>query len=754
MPSHSEVRVHGVSGTPPRDMLYTDPVITDRTADHTRVYKVPELAEGYAPEARAFHWGGLTTGNRWTAFWIFLAPFALANTAGYLIGKRSKGTVFFVRLAGLALTALFAAQAITAASVLQRWISAQNLSPSLERLATTVLLTLVALFFLWIAGILSTQSHFAHFPRLFRLKLLFLPGERWLRPPSADDHECEPGLDDDWSDPTASNGGGEWAADCRLWVPHSILHRLRRIHMATGLAMMAIMVGWGAASNAILYGSGFTIVVAGVILLAATTLSPEEGWVRVATSWLTPLAALAGLGSIVAIWITSPFTEWVEIHYIVLAVSGVFGVGAIGTLVLGGGKAVGALAIAGFLGSSFGIASAAVLEQITAEEGVDPLTAPQSVLNNGAGWVSVWMLVMVLVLVTAACALSLWPTEKEPKNSLVPPDGEEMTDTRRKALKERQRERNLVVAIRRIAHRIRYLLLSAAIVGIAAAVVLVMRVCDGSCGPRNLTIDADDWGLVKWLAWIAVIAITIVLANHKPSLALAVPLAAALIVFIPNRDFLKLEILQVEIDFTRLVDTSLAIAALIPALFFLRSITAGIGDKESRRKTGLLWDVASFWPRHFHPLGPPAYGPIAVQELKRELQGNPGLTLSAHSQGSMISTITLTQMTTAEAADLAQVVTYGCPLGLIYGDVFSRVGFETILKTKSGHQDLQWTNLWRKSDYLGGLPIAIPDNANHLADDIGHSQYECTRQYRDILGGMPVTDPENEILRCRTPLPD
>ena len=143
--------------------------------------------------------------------------------------------------------------------------------------------------------------------------------------------------------------------------------------------------------------------------------------------------------------------------------------------------------------------------------------------------------------------------------------------------------------------------------------------------------------------------------------------------------------------------------------------------------------MVSFWPRHFHPLGPPAYGPNAVQELKKELSKAPDVTLSAHSQGSMIATIALTQMTSEEVDGLDQVVTYGSPLGLLYDDVFSRVGLGRILERKAGHEGLKWTNLWRKTDYLGGLPIPIPGDSNHLADDIGHSRYECTRQYADVI---------------------
>ena len=263
---------------------------------------------------------------------------------------------------------------------------------------------------------------------------------------------------------------------------------------------------------------------------------------------------------------------------------------------------------------------------------------------------------------------------------------------------------------------------------------------------------AGSGGLVQWLVWITLALVTIALAVHKGWLAIVIPAAAALVLAVDSA-FLKLEILQVEIDFTSLVDTSLAIAVLIPALFFLRSVTAGIGSGESRRKTGLLWDVVSFWPRHFHPLGPPAYGPNAVQELKKELSKAPDVTLSAHSQGSMIATIALTQMTAEEVDGLDQVVTYGSPLGLLYDDVFSRVGLGRILERKAGHEGLKWTNLWRKTDYLGGLPIPIPGDSNHLADDIGHSRYECTRQYADVIAGMPVTSPPDESRRCRAPLP-
>jgi hypothetical protein len=49
----------------------------------------------------------------------------------------------------------------------------------------------------------------------------------------------------------------------------------------------------------------------------------------------------------------------------------------------------------------------------------------------------------------------------------------------------------------------------------------------------------------------------------------------------------------------------------IPAVLIVRSIVGGLlQGQDSRRKVGILWDLGSFWPRWFHPLGPPGYGAV------------------------------------------------------------------------------------------------------------------------------------------------
>ena len=98
--------------------------------------------------------------------------------------------------------------------------------------------------------------------------------------------------------------------------------------------------------------------------------------------------------------------------------------------------------------------------------------------------------------------------------------------------------------------------------------------------------------------------------------------------------------LAVHADTPRLEEIAVFVAVLIPGLFMLKSIISGVREGETRRRqVGMLWDVGSFWPRWFHPLAPPGYGPIAVDGLKEELKKRHRRSLAAHSQGTLIAAV-------------------------------------------------------------------------------------------------------------------
>jgi hypothetical protein len=740
-------------------MLYTDPVTETTPDDYTKIYRSPGSKEGHDPRAEAFHWGGLTAGSWQTAFWILLAPFALANVAGWMVWKRNRGTVVGIRLAGLALTALFSSQALTVAVPIHGWFHNQNLTGWPMRLATLGLFAACLSLVCWITGLLSTRSHFAKLGFWCRARLLVWPSRSWLQHPEverdSDDERpvCKAASKADWTDPAirARDDRAPWVQDERLWHPHSILHRIRRCHFATGLAIVSLGLARAMDLPRWAWWSVVAVLAGAVLLLIVTTMVP--GWqpLQIATAWLTPIAFLQSATlTALTLWADVPFPgEWQGLHTTNLVLSIAFGLAAFWALCWGAGKAVGALAIAAFFGGTLGIASVTLVERFT-EPGSGTrfanAIAKQSALVNGAGWVSVWMLALVLVMVGVASVASLIPMACEPdKVAQRKPRTPSLAEkTRWKAAKKERARREMLVRVRRVVGRARSLLWSAVAVGLAAAALMARTFISQGWSPSNLV--ADTWGPVIVLpiaAGVVTLAALWPLGNWV--LRLAIPTLAVVAIVAANRQT-TLTFLGVSIRPASLIDVSLGLAVLIPAGLIFRSIIGGLRHGENRRKTGLLWDVASFWPRYFHPLGPPAYGPNAVQELKKEVKGR-SLTLSAHSQGSVVATVALSQMQPDDRRGLLQVITYGSPIGLIYSGLFGQSGLDRLVKETGNIPGLRWRNLWRRTDYLGGLRLPLPGDSNFEADGVGHSGYECTRQFRQVKIGLDPDSPLSD-LQC------
>jgi len=489
------------------------------------------------------------------------------------------------------------------------------------------------------------------------------------------------------------------------------------------------------------FWSGVVVLVLGVGSLILTTVAAEQDWVVNLTAWVAPVAFL------LSVFITSASvfdpvpSEWPGVHSTNLVISIAFGVASFTALLFGAGKAVGALALAAFFGGAMGIAAVTVLERLTSTPGSldipeDLTDSTRTYLGNGAGWVAVWMLVVILVLVFVAAFLSLIPVDPEPAPRPNAPES---------------RQRQMLVRLRRVIYRAYVLLWSAIVVGLAAAVGLALFLCETECAASNLEVEL--WGPVQYLVIAAVVALGVALWPLGGLIRFAVPIATFLVLAASRLGFLEFTVFKVPVDLTGLVDASLTIAVLIPALWIFRSILGGVRDGEKRRKTGLLWDVASFWPRYFHPLSPPPYGPNAIHELMDELGKNDAkgekLILSAHSQGSVVATVALSQLKVKQTGVVTKMITYGSPISLIYSRLFKEAGLHTLVETKPGMATMPWYNLWRRSDYLGGMPLPIPDaGANFEADGVGHSGYECTRQFRQLKSSAWPVEPGDENTRC------
>ena len=177
---------------------------------------------------------------------------------------------------------------------------------------------------------------------------------------------------------------------------------------------------------------------------------------------------------------------------------------------------------------------------------------------------------------------------------------------------------------------------------------------------------------------------------------------------------------------------AITLGTLALAAITLRLIQVGRNayrDAELRRKVGILWDLATFWPRAAHPLAPPCYMERALADLLTRINDGPAqrsrpILLSTHSQGTVIGAALLMSLEASISSRVA-FLTYGSPLRRLYAIFFpayfsayalARLGqflsdrgwtedtpFDDSAETRT---TWRWHNLYRSSDPIGGPVFA------------------------------------------------
>lgn len=722
--AHTELRVHGVSGTHPRDMLYTDPITRDILPlegphSYTKVFKSPEADEDFTAEA--FHWGGLTAGSRLTAFWILLAPFAFANVAGWMSKDRSNWFPHaMIRAAGLGLTALFVAQTFTALVLLPYlWFDRQvgfhilgldiQTSEGMSRWAFLVLVLALTGAYLLLLLKASTQSHFEQSDIVKQSQLLAWPSVESMDPLPAgveketqEAHLIEVGERPRWEDPVEAS-----ITDPRLWRPNSIVTRLRRLHLAAGYAIVALEVGlWT--------GTPWAAVLAGVVLLMLTattiltTSVPEHKWVLRAVASSPLVALIVWIAALVSVFTGEvPTGEIISPHALTFLTALVMGV-FVALSFRAGLISIGAFVLATFSGAVLGLAVGIVIQSV--------LGLPEVLEANGAAWVAVAMLGLIVWLLITIVWLSWVDTPRTAKDGAL-------------------------ALVRRVVLQGPTLFKSAAIYGLVAGAIALFLASSNQVWEPGVLAPPSLNSLVYTAAVFAGVFVVVFVALRVWhyfgwKFAPLVLVGAGLVVLAASQDFLAVQFLKVQIALkSDLVDIAVAIAIIVPGAFLLRSIWTGAGGNEEgqrkRRNVGILWDMGSFWPRWYHPLAPPAYGPIAVTQLRNELESHPRDVVGAHSQGSLITAVALTF--TEDDLRPRRFVTYGSQLGVLYPSMFPGAGIGgddgLVAKVHAIYGD-RWVNLFRDTDPIGGHYVDILGEQNRpVLVRTGHSGYEPTPEY-------------------------
>lgn len=80
----TDLRIHGVGGTPPEKLLRDPHVMRVSGDDQAGFYRPARDAPDRHPHREAMSWGSLTAGAGVRALWVLLLPFALVNLGGFM----------------------------------------------------------------------------------------------------------------------------------------------------------------------------------------------------------------------------------------------------------------------------------------------------------------------------------------------------------------------------------------------------------------------------------------------------------------------------------------------------------------------------------------------------------------------------------------------------------------------------------------------------------------------------------------------
>jgi hypothetical protein len=716
----TELRVHGVSGTPPASMLQHPHVVRvagDVNAGFYRRCYESEIvsADSSAERAEAYSWGGLTAGAGQRALWLLLTPFMLVNIAFFALpqppkrdrgrsGTRAMRTVAeaLQRLFALSITVTLVMVAVHVAMDLIGW---QCVRPDRDCAADTSWLGFLTWPWLGSPGRRLLATSLA--PLAVVALLWWLGHSTWLRMEATEVPKAPPEEDPESMTPLE---------DRKMWNGREPVRRLRAVHVAAALTvvgafLVAPLAGTLArvvlsisvaliALSALLVclpkvserphpsGSvprrqidGYTVLpfVAVAVVAAAGVLEALAGatqfrdepalpWLTSAMQWLVQgqlALLLVMVGLLLALQKAAPPAPPIE------PAPGRDGTTVVDQPIWRGLAAAAfmmlALVLAGGFAAGIGIRVADLLGTPTVEGG-----SPRGfVVPEGYFWAAALTAPLTLVLLVFI-GWGWWSLRRAarrvarqdvPRAYDVPKVDGEITG-------ERNRRRADEIA--------------------------------GIWARAQLSEAAQ--ALVGW--FLAVVAMS---------------LLAGLILYWIDKGWLQ--------DHARWlvnVGTFLVGGFVLALLYVGRQAYRSPGF---RRTVGVLWDIGTFWPRATHPLAPPCYPERAVPDLITRIRylgdqsRDSSVVLSCHSQGSMIGAAVVMQLTYDESGAVA-LLTYGSPLRRLYTRFFpgyfsvtalNRAGSFLLGCADDGgdRSKRPWRNLHRPSDPIGG-PLLVTYAATAL----------------------------------------
>jgi len=712
----TELRVHGVGGTPPDAILgdlAPEQVSGDaiagfyRSSDHRASDADRDVGQDVDRHVEVYSWGGLTSQSKIRVLWLALLPFLFANLAGWMCSARTRNSTWRFRLHRLA--ASLGALALTVnAALIAVMISADvNAYQTTRAGLARHQWWLAPLSWPFVSGYPARQVMVGVLvPLLFVLALVGLARMTWryeaVRPPYKVEHERK-----EQARKITAAALEDGLADKEFWDGEGSVRLVTWLHLAAVAGFLAIVLGvttralsgsphdmalgWiaiGLGAATVVLGAGYLCLDAFGAMADALRgrvpflLAPAGGALVAAGlfAWLQPggpaprAAALPGMAGVVG-WTTLAIAVVVAIALI----SMLLGLpGSKGTLT--GGPWI--TLMLGFsvlntvlLGAEIWVAH--LVGPVTSNA-ADALSRPQGkiylsyVITSGVP-LAVWAAILAILLFgLAELGQWLW--------------------TRRLPAETAGKYQDAAAEYR-----------------------------DPLTEPRNQwywsgldpfpppgSTSKDEGNSKNWQRTIAR-AQFVGQASHDATWLLWGIIGAQLAMALFVWQF-HLQPPAV-IRYLGVTIAGLALPAMMAFLY------AAWSDPTKRRTIGVLWDVGTFWPRSYHPLSPPCYTERAIPELQRRmwwLHDNGGrVVLVAHSQGAVLATAALVQPDCRPVDDHPALITFGSPVCKLYSWGFPAYVNRKLLAplNKGGAGRLNaWRNFYYPTDPIGGsvAPDLLP----------------------------------------------
>ena len=782
----TELRVHGVGGSPPDAILgdlapeqVSGTAIAGfyRTSDHRASDGDRDARLDVDRHVEVFSWGGLTSRSKIRVLWLALLPFMFANLAGWMCSPGTRQSAWRFRLhrlaAGLGALALTVNAALIAVLISADVVAYQAPRAGVARHQWW----LAPLGWHWIAGHPARQVMLGVLVVvLFVLALVLLARTSWryeaVRPPYRMGREP-----DEKARKAAADTLVEGLADQEFWDGEGSVRLLTWLHVAVVGGFLAIALG--VTVRALAAGSPHASAAGWTgIALGAATIALAAGYVGLDALDTPPMAvpdaepaigALAGKARGWVVYLLVPAGA-------ALIFSGLFAWLQPGTPAVRAADLPGMAGVTGW--TALAIAVAVAIALISMLLGLRGSTGTMI----GASWVTLMLGFGTLNIVLLGAEICV--------AHLVGP----VTSDAARALSGKTGQIYLPYVVTSAVPLLVWAVVLAVLVFAAVQAFRWLRAVELPADTveeyqkeaakfrDTLAEPLDVWywsGLAPFRPpgdttkkkgddtnWERQVARTQFLgrAPHDATWLLWTIILGQLA--------MALTVWQLHVQPPVIVrNIGIALAGLLlPAL--MAFLYAAWTNPTRRRAIGVLWDVGTFWPRSYHPLSPPCYTEQAIPDLQRRmwwLHDNGGhVMLVAHSQGTVLAVAALVQPDCRPERDLPALITFGSPVGKLYGWGFPAYFNSALVGPLGPDGDGRlsgWRNFYYPTDPIGGpVTRGLPETVQKQVDKEfldpadcyfvygqappspqGHCGYWADRRVWDVVNGVAAGLPGDRV---------